>query len=141
METIVSSATKEVLISDGGPTRLIGERIDPSGKKKLAEALKNGYFAMICREAIAQAEAGADILDINAVTPGVDEISVLPQVVERIMASVDVPLCLDINKPAALRKTLEVYKGKPIINSVTGEEKSLNEILPLARNTGRWSLP
>jgi 5-methyltetrahydrofolate--homocysteine methyltransferase len=136
METRVSSATREVFIADGGPTRLIGERINPSGKKKLAEALKNGDFEVICREAIAQVEAGADILDINVVSPGVDEISVLPQVVQRVMASVDVPLCIDINKPDALRKTLEVYRGKPIINSVTGEEKSLNEILPLAKKFG-----
>ena len=115
METSVSSATKGVVISDGGPTRLIGERINPSGKKTLTEALKNGDFDLICREATAQVEAGADILDINVVGSGIDEISVLPQVVERVMACVDVPLCIDINKPDALRKTLQVYKGKPII--------------------------
>jgi len=136
METIVSSATKEVVIADGGPTKLIGERINPSGKKKLAEALKTGDFDLICSEAIAQVEAGADILDINVVCPGVDEISVLPQVVERVMGAVEVPLCIDINKPGALRKTLDVYKGRPIINSVTGEDKSLNEILPLAKEYG-----
>jgi 5-methyltetrahydrofolate--homocysteine methyltransferase len=136
METIVASASKQVVIAHGRPTILIGERINPSGKKKLAEALKNGDLDVICREAMAQVEAGADILDINVVSPGVDEISVLPQVVERVMTSVDVPLCIDINKPGALRKALDVYKGKPIINSVTGEDKSLNEILPLAREYG-----
>jgi 5-methyltetrahydrofolate--homocysteine methyltransferase len=136
METIVSSGVKQVVIADGGPTILIGERINPSGKKKLAEALKHGDLDVICREAVAQVEAGAHILDINVVSPGVDEISVLPQVVERVMASVDVPLCIDINKPGALKKTLAVYKGKPIINSVTGEDKSLNEILPIAKEYG-----
>jgi 5-methyltetrahydrofolate--homocysteine methyltransferase len=136
METRVSSAAKEVVISDDGPTRLIGERINPSGKKTLTEALRKGDLDVICGEAIAQVEAGADILDINVVGSGIDEISVLPQVVERVMACVDVPLCIDINKPDALRKTLELYRGKPIINSVTGEEKSMNEILPLAKEFG-----
>jgi 5-methyltetrahydrofolate--homocysteine methyltransferase len=136
METRVSSSTKEVLITGAGPTVLIGERINPTGKKTLAAALKSGDFDAICREAVAQVDAGADILDINVACPGVDEIAVLPKVVEKVMASVDVPLCIDINNPGALRETLKVYKGKPIINSVTGEENSLNEILPLVKEYG-----
>jgi 5-methyltetrahydrofolate--homocysteine methyltransferase len=136
METRVSSATSEVLISDEGPTVLIGERINPSGKKKLAEALKNGDFEVVRKEAVAQVEAGADILDVNVACPGVDEISALPKAIETIMASVDVPLCIDINNPAALKEALKVYKGKPIVNSVTGEENSLNEILPLVKEYG-----
>ena len=136
METRVSSATRDVLITHDGPTVLIGERINPSGRKKLAEALKSGDFDVIGSEAIAQVEAGADILDVNVAAPEVDEISVLPKVVEKVMASVDVPLCIDINNPGALKEGLKVYRGKPIVNSVTGEENSLNEILPLVKEYG-----
>ena len=136
MKTRVSSASREVWITGDGPTVLIGERINPSGRKSLAEALKSGDFDVIRNEAIAQVEAGADILDVNVVCPGVDEIAVLPKVVERVMASVDVPLCLDINHPGALKEALKIYKGKPIVNSVTGEENSLNEILPLVKEYG-----
>lgn len=136
METKVSSSKKEVTITDNGPTMLIGERINPTGKKKLAEALKNGDLEVVSREAVAQVESGADILDVNVVTPGVDEISMLPKAVEKVMASVDVPLCIDINNPAALKEALKVYEGKPIVNSVTGEENSLNEVLPLVKEYG-----
>jgi len=136
METRVLSATTEVLITDKVPTVLIGERINPSGKKKLAEALKNGDFEPVRKETITQVEAGADILDVNVACPGVDEISALPKAIETIMAAVDVPLCIDINNPAALKEALKVYKGKPIVNSVTGEENSLNEVLPLVKEYG-----
>ena len=136
METRVLSATREALITDKGPTVLIGERINPSGKKRLADALKSGDFDVVRKEAIAQVEAGADILDVNVVCPGVDEISVLPRAIETIMTTVDVPLCIDVNNPAALKEALKVYKGKPIVNSVTGEENSLNTILPLVKEYG-----
>ena len=136
METRVSSATREILITDEGSTVLIGERINPSGKKKLAEALKSGDFDVVRKEAIAQVEAGADILDVNVVCPGVDEIAVLPKIVQKVMASVDAPLCIDINNPVALKEALKVYEGKPIVNSVTGEENSLNQILPLVKEYG-----
>ena len=136
MQTKVSSATKEVIIDYNGPTTLIGERINPSGKKKLAEALKTGDFDVVRQEALAQVNAGADILDVNVVTPGVEEIAVLPKVLEMVMASVEVPICIDINDPAALKEALKIYVGKPIINSVTGEEKSLNEILPIVKEYG-----
>jgi 5-methyltetrahydrofolate--homocysteine methyltransferase len=136
METKVSSAKMEVIISDSGPTVLIGERINPTGKKRLAEALKAGDFDVVRQEAIAQVEAGADILDVNVVTPGVDEISLLPKAIEMIRGAVDVPLCIDINNPAALKEALKAYEGKPIVNSVSGEEKSLNEVLPLVKEYG-----
>jgi len=136
METRVSSATREVLITDNAPTVLIGERINPTGKKKLAAALKRGDFQVVRTEAIAQVEAGADILDVNVVCPGVDEVLVLPAAIGTIMAAVDVPLCIDINNPAALEEALKVYEGKPIVNSVTGEENSLNTILPLVKEYG-----
>jgi 5-methyltetrahydrofolate--homocysteine methyltransferase len=133
MKTLVSSVSKEVWITGDGPTVLIGERINPSGRKHLAEALRNGDFEVIVKEAVTQVEAGADILDVNVACPGVDEIAVLPQVLEKVTASVDVPLCIDFNHLGALKAALKVYKGKPIVNSVTGEENSLNEILPLVR--------
>jgi 5-methyltetrahydrofolate--homocysteine methyltransferase len=136
METKVSSTTREILIVGEGPTVLIGERINPSGKKKLAEALKRGDLDVVSKEAIAQVEAGADILDVNVACTGVDEIAVLPKSIETIMAAVDTPLCIDINNPVALKEALKVYKGKPIVNSVTGEENSLNEILPLVKEYG-----
>jgi 5-methyltetrahydrofolate--homocysteine methyltransferase len=136
METRVSSASKEVMITGSGPTTLIGERINPSGKKKLAEALKRGDFDVARMEAMNQVEAGADILDVNVVSTSVDEVTVLPKVLETVMAAVDVPLCIDINNPAALKEALKVYQGKPIVNSVTGEESSLNEILPLVKEYG-----
>ncbi len=136
METKVSSATKEVIITGDGPTTLIGERINPTGKKKLAEALKNNDLEVISQEAVAQVEAGADILDVNVVTPGVDEVVMLPRALEKVMAAVDVPLCIDINNPAALKEALKVYRGRPIVNSVTGEESSLNEVLPLVKEYG-----
>jgi len=133
VETRVASATQEVLIGDNGFTVLIGERINPSGKKKLAAALKAGDMDVVRNEALSQVEAGADILDVNIVTSGVDEISLLPRAVETITANVQVPLSIDINTPKALKAALEVYEGKPIVNSVTGEEASLNTILPLVK--------
>jgi 5-methyltetrahydrofolate--homocysteine methyltransferase len=133
LDTTVSSEKQVDVISDKGPTVLLGERINPSGKKKLAEALKSGDFGYAVKEAVAQVEAGADILDVNVVAPGVDEVAVLPEVVRAVMGAVDVPLCIDINKVEALKEALKVYKGKPIINSVTGEDKSLSEILPLVK--------
>jgi 5-methyltetrahydrofolate--homocysteine methyltransferase len=136
METKVSSSQREVVISDSGPTILIGERINPTGKKKLAAALKAGDFDVIRQEAIVQVEAGADILDVNVVAPDVDEISILPKAIETIMSAVDVPLCIDINNPAALKEALRVYEGKAIVNSVSGEERSLNEVLPLVKEYG-----
>jgi 5-methyltetrahydrofolate--homocysteine methyltransferase len=136
METRVSSSSKEVIIGDDQPTVLIGERINPAGKKKLAEALKAGNLDIVRREALAQAEAGADILDVNVATFGVDEVTLLPQAVQAVMDTVDIPLCLDSANPEALVAALKVYKGKPLINSVTGEEHSLAKVLPLVKEYG-----
>lgn len=133
METKVTSSNQEVIISYRSETKLIGERINPTGKKKMAEALKTGDFEVIRQEALNQVAAGADILDVNASAPDVDEVDILPRVLEVVMGVVDVPLCIDINNPAALKAALKVYQGKPIINSVSGEEKSLEEILPLVK--------
>ncbi|MCX6009920.1 MAG: dihydropteroate synthase [Chloroflexi bacterium] len=136
METRVSSPTKEVIIGDAQSTVLIGERINPAGKTKLQEALKAGNLDIVRREALAQAQAGADILDVNVGTFGVDEVTLLPQAVQAVMDAVDIPLCLDSNNPAALEAALKIYKGKPLINSVTGEEHSLAKVLPLVKEYG-----
>jgi 5-methyltetrahydrofolate--homocysteine methyltransferase len=133
METRVTSSTNEVIIGHNRPTVLIGERINPSGNKRLAEALRTGNLEVIRNEALAQMKAGADIIDVNAGTFGVDEVTMLPQAVQVIMDTVQVPLCIDSANPAALAAALKVYKGKPLINSVTGEEHSLGKILPLVK--------
>ncbi|MDH5695498.1 MAG: dihydropteroate synthase [Dehalococcoidia bacterium] len=131
METRISSATKEVIIGDDRPTVLIGERINPAGRKKLSEALIEGNLEIVSREALAQVQAGADIIDVNVSAFNVDEVALLPQAVRAVMDTVDVPLCLDSANPEALAAALKVYKGKPLINSVTGEEHSIRRILPL----------
>lgn len=133
METKLSSVTEEVVIGDGLPTVLIGERINPTGKKKMTAALEAGDLEVIRREAVAQIEAGADILDVNVATVIVDEVTMLPKVVQTVMDTVDVPLCLDSSNPEALEAALKVYKGKPLVNSVTGQEGSLSEVLPLIK--------
>jgi len=124
------------IIGDDQSTVLIGERINPAGKKKLAEALKTGNLEIVRREASAQAQAGADIIDVNVSTFGVDEVTLLPQAVQAVMDTVDIPLCLDSANPEALEAALKVYKGKPLINSVTGEEHSLTKVLPLVKEYG-----
>ncbi len=136
METKVSSAKKEVIIAITRPTVLIGERINPTGKKKLAEALKAGDLEVVRQEAIAQVAAGADIIDVNVNAPGVDDVAMLPQAVKVLMEAVDAPLCLDSPNPTAIEAALKVYKGKPLINSVSGEEHSLKRVLPLVKEYG-----
>lgn len=136
METRVSSATLEVIIGGGRPTVLIGERINPTGKKRLAEALRADDLSVVKEEALAQVAAGADILDVNVGATGVDEASMLPRAVEIVAETVNVPLCLDSKKPEALAAALAVCPGRPIVNSVTGEEASLQEVLPLVKQYG-----
>ncbi len=136
METRISSATKEVVIGGGRPTVLIGDRINPSGKREMSQALKADNLDTVRREALAQVQAGADVIDVNVSAFGVDEAALLPTAVEAVMDTVDVPLCLDSAHPEALEAALKFYKGKPLINSVTGEEPSLSSILPLAREYG-----
>jgi len=136
METKVSGAKKEVIISINRPTVLIGERINPTGKKKLAEALKSGDLDIVRKEAIAQVAAGADIIDINVNTPGVNDVALLPKAVKIVQEAVDAPLCLDSPNTAAIEAALKVYKGKALINSVSGEEHSLKRVLPLVKEYG-----
>jgi len=136
METTVSSATKEVIIGGNRPTVLIGERINPTGRAKLTASLKAGDMELVRREATAQVQAGADILDINIGASEIDETTVLPQVVKAVTEVVDAPLSLDSDNPKALEAALKIYQGKPIINSVTGQESSLNAVLPLVKEYG-----
>jgi 5-methyltetrahydrofolate--homocysteine methyltransferase len=136
METRVSSAKKEVTIGDNQPTVLIGERINPTGKKKLAEALKAGDLEIVRKEALAQTQAGADIIDVNVGVFGIDEAALLPKAVQAVMETIDTPLCLDSSNPDALEAALKVYIGKPLVNSVTGEEHSLKRVLPLIKKHG-----
>lgn len=136
METRVSSATKEIVISDSRPTVLIGERLNPTGKAKLAAALQAGDMQVVQAEALAQVQAGADVLDVNVGVPGVDEVSLLPRAVQAVMEVVDVPLCLDSHNVKALEAALKVYRGKPLVNSVNGEERSMSELLPLIKERG-----
>lgn len=133
METVVSSTTRQVVISDARPTVLIGERINPTGKKKLAEALRAGDLEIVRQEALDQVQAKADILDVNVGTTGVDEVALLPQAVRAVMDTVDVPLCIDSSNPRALAAALKTYRGKALINSVTGQDESLNEVLPVVK--------
>jgi 5-methyltetrahydrofolate--homocysteine methyltransferase len=136
METKVASASKEVIIGDNQPTVLIGERINPTGKKKMTESLKAGDLEIIRKEALAQVQAGADILDVNVGAFGVDEVSLLPKAVKAVMETVDVPLCLDSSNPDAMEAALKVYEGKALVNSVTAEERSLKKVLPLVKEYG-----
>ena len=136
METKLTSATREVIISGERPTVLIGERINPTGKRKLTEALQNGDLELVRKEASNQVQAGANVLDINVGILDVDETDLLPKVVRIVMDTVDVPLCLDSTNPMALEAALKVYKGKPLINSVTGQKHSLQRILPLVKEYG-----
>jgi 5-methyltetrahydrofolate--homocysteine methyltransferase len=115
---------------------LIGERINPAGKKKLAEALKKVNLDIVRSEARAQAQAGADILDVGVGTFGVDEVELLPRAVRAVMETVDIPLCIDTTNPAALEAALKYYKGKALVNSVSGEELSLANVLPLVKKYG-----
>lgn len=138
METRVSSATREVIIGGGRPTVFIGERINPTGKKRLAEALRAGDLSVVREEALAQVAAGADILDVNVGATGVDEIEMLPKAVQAVAEAVEVPLCIDSRKIKALAAAIKVCPGRPIVNSVTGEEASLEEVLPLVKE---YNLP
>ena len=115
---------------------VVGERINPTGKKRLQQALREGDSAYPCAQAVSQAEAGAQVLDVNAGLPGIDEAAVLEQLVRELQAVTDLPLQLDSSDPAALARALRVYNGKPIVNSVNGEQKTLDAILPLCKKYG-----
>lgn len=136
METLVSSGSKESIISTDGPVTVIGEKINPTGRKKLARALREMDLHHVRELARQQAAAGADLLDVNVGVPGLDEVALLPEVVKVVAAEVDLPLCIDTANPEALDAALRVAPGKPLVNSVNGEEVSLQNVLPLVKDRG-----
>jgi 5-methyltetrahydrofolate--homocysteine methyltransferase len=136
METTVSSATGQIVIGHDRPTVLIGERINPTGKRRLLAALQAGDLELVRQLARSQVQSGADILDVNVGASGVDEVELLPEAIRAVMETVDVPLCIDSDSPEALAAALKVYAGKPIVNSVNGQEQRLRTVLPLVREHG-----
>src|ERR1700683_3908073 len=132
-DTVVSSATKEVVIGFNRPFVIIGERINPTGRKILAAEMTNGDFSRVEADARAQVEAGAHMLDVNAGIPLADEPAILARAIQLVQSITDVPLSIDSSIVAALQAGLAVYKGKPLVNSVTGEEERLESVLPLVK--------
>lgn len=135
-ETIISSATKEVVIGFNRPFVIIGERINPTGRKLLAAEMAEGDYSRVQSDALAQIEAGAHMLDVNAGIPMADEPRILAEVVELVQSLTDVPLSIDSSIVEALETGLSVYKGKALVNSVTGEEERLEAVLPLVKKYG-----
>lgn len=136
METTLSGRGKPVRISADGPVVIIGEKINPTGRKRMQESLQSGNFDYVVSLAISQVAAGAQVLDINVGMPGLDEVALMRQVVRLVSNAVDVPLCIDSPNPEVLAAGLEVAPGKPLVNSVSGEEARLYAILPLIRDRG-----
>ena len=135
-DTVVSSATREVVIGFERPFVIIGERINPTGRKLLAAEMAAGNFERVKTDTIAQVEAGAHMLDVNAGIPLADEPAILARTVELVQSLTDVPLSIDSSIVAALEAGLRVYKGKALVNSVTGEEERLESVLPLVKKFG-----
>lgn len=136
MHTILKSKSKEVKIDTLGPVTIIGESINPTRRKKLTAALLSGDMTYIYELAMSQLNAGADILDVNVGAPGVDEVDILPKVALAISEKFDVPICLDSSNREALIAALKVMPGKPLVNSVNGEEACLNAVLPIIKEYG-----
>ena len=138
VELLGRLSCREHIVEIGGSTlpKMIGERINPTARKKLAQGLRDGNLDMIEKEAEMQAEAGAHILDVNVGTHGIDEVQVMADVLTLLQQTVSIPLCLDSTKPDVLETALKLYQGKALINSVNGEEASMKNILPLAKRYG-----
>jgi 5-methyltetrahydrofolate--homocysteine methyltransferase len=135
-DTVVSSATREVIIGFERPFVMIGERINPTGRKILAAEMAAGDFSRVESDALAQVAAGAHMLDVNAGIPLADEPAILAKAVQLVQSITDLPLSIDSSIVAALEAGLAVYKGKPLVNSVTGEEERLEAVLPLVKKYG-----
>ncbi len=135
-KTVLSSATREVTIGFDEPFVIIGERINPTGRKLLAAEMKEGDFSRVEPDAVAQVEAGAHMLDVNAGIPLADEPAILAEAVKLVQALVDVPLSIDSSIVDALEAGLEVYEGKALVNSVTGEQEVMDRVLPLVARHG-----
>ena len=135
-ETVISSATKEVIIGFDRPFVIIGERINPTGRKILAAEMAAGDFTRVTTDALAQVAAGTHMLDVNAGIPLADEPAILARTIQLVQSITDVPLCIDSSIVAALEAGLAVYQGKALVNSVTGEEERLERVLPLVKKYG-----
>ena len=133
MYTILKSGTKEVVIGIDKPFVMIGEKINPTGIKKLGVALVEKNMDYVKQLAIRQVAWGADVLDVNVGHPQIDEAEIIPMVVEAVKSVVDVPLCIDSNEPKILEAGLNAAPGKPLVNSVNGEEKQLASVLPIVK--------
>jgi len=136
MKTVLSGKTKEVVIDTEGPVVIIGESINPTRRKKLVSTLQEKNFEYMLSIARSQIEAMADVLDVNVGFPGVVDEKLLPEAVMALQDNFDIPLCLDSPNPAAIEAALKVAKGRCLINSVNGEERSLERLLPIAREYG-----
>jgi 5-methyltetrahydrofolate--homocysteine methyltransferase len=135
-ETVLTSATKEVRIGFDRPFVIIGERINPTGRKALAAEMAAGNFDTVVADAIAQVEAGAHMLDVNAGIPLADEPAILAQTIRLVQSITDVPLCIDSSIVEALEAGLSAYEGKALVNSVTGEDEQMERVLPLVAKHG-----
>jgi 5-methyltetrahydrofolate--homocysteine methyltransferase len=136
MQTELRGTERTVHISPVLPTVLIGERINPTGREALAEQLRAGALGMVEREAVDQVQAGADVIDVNVGTQGVDQVELLPKAIAAVQRLVDAPISIDTDDHRALEKGLEVCQGKPLVNSVNGEQRSLETVLPLVAAHG-----
>lgn len=136
MKTILRGTTREVVIDTNGPVVIIGECINPTRRKKLVSTLQEGNFDYVLELAESQIKAFAEVLDVNVGFPGVDDVKLLPETVLAIKARFDIPLCLDSPNPRAIEAALKVAGGKCLINSVNGEEKSMNALIPIAKEYG-----
>jgi 5-methyltetrahydrofolate--homocysteine methyltransferase len=136
MHTVLQSRSKTVTIGHDQPFCVIGERINPTGRKMFAEELRGGDLSTAEKDAVSQVEAGADMLDVNAGIPLVDEPELLKSMLRAVQGVVEVPICIDSSVIEALEAGLSVYEGKPLVNSVTGEDDRLEEILPLVARHG-----
>ncbi|MCP3868389.1 MAG: dihydropteroate synthase [Gammaproteobacteria bacterium] len=132
-DTIIGSAAKEIVIGFERPFVIIGERINPTGRKTLAAEMKEGDYSRVEADARAQIAAGAHALDVNAGIPLADEPRILAEVIQLVQSITDTPLCIDSSIVAALQAGLEVYQGKALVNSVTGEEEQLEQVMPLVK--------
>jgi 5-methyltetrahydrofolate--homocysteine methyltransferase len=136
MKTILQGKTVQVVIDTDGPVVIIGESINPTRRKRLVSTLQEMNFEYVLELAESQIKAGADVLDVNVGFPGVDDVKLLPATVLALKDRFDIPLCLDSPNPKAIEAALKVAGGKCLINSVNGEEKSLNALLPIAKEYG-----
>ena len=136
MKTVVRSDKKVVTLDIEGSLVIIGEKINPTGRKKMAEALQAGNLDYVRNLAVEQVKTGADVLDVNVGVAGMDDVALMREIVKLVASCVDVPLCLDSPNPKALEAGLAVVPGKPLVNSVSGEESRLTTILPLVKEHG-----